>query len=140
MPSNVDQGRLALAQAKFEPVAQVLDHLAKEIKKDHGRSAELKQRSPMQQTAQNVCEVRYSLRHPDDVRFALTFIVTGEDADLLLLQDQERSGSRDIRARPEQVDQHVYRLDEIDTIKQAVQDKIRSHLRTRQAREPHQAA
>ncbi len=134
MQTHVDHRRLALAQAKFAPVAQVLDHLAKDIQKDHGGSAELKQRSPMEPTAQNVYAVRYSLRHPDDVRFALTFIVTGEDADLLLVQAQERSGPRDIRAHPEQVDQHVYRLDEIDTIKQAVQEKIRSHLRTRQAR------
>ncbi len=133
MQTHVDHGRLALAQAKFTPVAQVLDRLAKDIEKDHGGSAELKQRSPMEVTAQNVYAVRYSLRHPDDVRFALTFIVTGEDADLLLVQAQERSGPRDIRAHPEQVDQHVYRLDEIDTIKQAVQEKIRSHLRTRQA-------
>ena len=134
MPTQVDHGRLALVQAKFTPVAQVLDHLAKDIEKDHGGSAELRQRSPMEVTAQNVYAVRYSLRHPDDVRFTLTFIVTGEDADLLLVQAQERTGPRDIRAHPEQVDQHVYRLDEIDTIKQAVQDKIRSHLRTWQAR------
>jgi hypothetical protein len=134
MQTNVHHGRLALAQANFEPLAKVLDHLAKEIRKDHGGSAELKQRSPMKPTAQNAYAVRYSLRHPDNVRFALTFLVTGEDADLLLVQAQERFGSEDSRAHPGQVDQHVYRLAEIDAIKQAVQDKIRFHLRTRQAR------
>ncbi len=64
---------------------------------DHGPFAELKQRGSMEVTAQNVYAVRYSLRHLYDVRFALTFIVTGEDADLLLVQAQERSSPRDIR-------------------------------------------
>lgn len=140
MQTNVDHGRLALARAKFEPVAQVLHRVAKDIEKDHGRSAVLEQRGPMQQMAQNVCAVRYSLRHPDDVRFALTFIVMGEDADLLLLQAQERAGPPDIRTNPGKIDQRVYRLEMVEDIKQAVQEKIISHLRTRQARSTHQAA
>ncbi len=88
----------------------------------------------MEQTAQNAYSVRYSLRHPDDTRLALTFIVTGEEANLLLLEAQERSGPQDIRAHPGQVDQRVYRLEEIEEIKQAVQEKIVSHLQTRHAR------
>ncbi len=131
MQSHVDHGRLALAQAKFEPVARVLNELAKDIEKQHGRSAVLKQRGPMQQTARNAYAVRYSLQHPDEVRFALTFIVTGEDADLLLLQSQERSGLQDNRSDPGQVDQHVYRLEKIDEIKEAVQELIVAHLQSR---------
>jgi hypothetical protein len=64
----------------------------------------------MEQTAQNAYSVRYSLRHTDDTRLALTFIVTGEEANLLLLEAQERSGPQDIRANPGRVDQRVYRL------------------------------
>ncbi len=94
----------------------------------------------MEVTAQNVYVVQYSLRHPNDVRFALTFIVTGENGDLLLVQAQERSGPEDIKADPAQFDQHVYRLEKIDEIKKAVQGKISTHLRTRQARSTHQAA
>ena len=131
MQTDPDQRRLALARAKFEPVAQVLDRVAKDIEKDHGRSAVLEQRGPMQQMARNVCAVRYSLRHADDVRFALTFIVTGEDADLLLLQAQERAGPPDVRTNPGQIDQRVYDLERVEDIKQAVQEKIRAHLRAR---------
>ena len=134
MRTNIDHGRLARAQARFEPVARALDGLAKDIEREHGRSAVLEQKSPMAPTAQNAYAVRYSLRHPDQVRFALTFIVTGEDADLLLLQSQERSGLQDNRSDPGQVDQHVYRLEKVDEIKQAVQEKIAAHLRSRRGK------
>ncbi len=133
MQTNVDHGRLARARAKFEPVAQVLNRVAKDIEKDHGGSALLVQRGTMQQTAQNTYTVRYSIQHPDDARFALTFVVTGEDADLLLLQAHQRAGPRDMRANPGQVDQRVYRLEKIEDIKQAVQEKIYGHLRARTA-------
>jgi hypothetical protein len=133
MQNNVDHESLAKAEARFEPLARVLDHLAKDIAHEHGRSALLEQRSPMQETAQNAYTVRYSLRHPDDVRFALTFIVTGEHADLLLLQAQERTGPQVPGAHPGQVDRRVYRLNEIDEIKRAVREKIVTHLRARQA-------
>ena len=134
MQTNVVQGRLALARVKFEPVACMLDHLAKDIEKEHGRVV-LQQRSPMESTAQNVCSVRYFLRYPDDVRLALTFIVTGEIADLLLLQAQERSGPRNMKANSGPVDQRVYRVEEVEDIKQAVQEKIRAHLWSRRAQD-----
>jgi hypothetical protein len=140
MQTNVDHGRLALARAKFEPVARVLDEIAKNIEKEYGRSAVLKQRSRMAVTARNVYAVRYSLRHPDEVRFALTFIVTGENADLLLMQTKERSGPEDVRAHPGQTDPRVYRLAKIDEVKKAVQGKISAHLCARQIRSTHQAA
>jgi hypothetical protein len=54
----------------------------------------------MEATAQSAYTVRYLLQHPDDVRFALTFTVTGEEAELVLLQSQERTGAQDIRANP----------------------------------------
>jgi hypothetical protein len=140
MKTNVDHERLARAQAKFAPVARVLDRVAEDIKKEHGSSAVLKQRGPMEPAAQNAYEVRYSLRHPDGVRFALTFIVTGEEADLLLLEAQERSGPENIKVNPAQVDQRVYRLEKIEEIKTAVQEKISAHLRSRAERSTHHAA
>ncbi len=140
MQTNVDHGRLALAQAKFEPVARMLDRLAKDIKQEHGHSAPLEQRGSMKPIAQNAYSVRYSLRHPNEVRFALTFIVTGEDADLLLLQAHGRAGPADMRANPGQVDQRVYRLEKVDEIKQAVREKIISHLQVREAQGTHCAA
>jgi hypothetical protein len=131
MQTNVE-GRLALARVRFEPVACMLDRLAEDIEKEHGQPAVLEQTGPMEPIAQNVCSVRYSLEYPDEARLALTFVVTGEGADLLLLQADEHD-SRDIRADPGPVDQHVYRVEEIDGIKRAVQEKIRAHLQTRGA-------
>ena len=134
MHTNVDQGRLTLARAKFEPVARVLDRLARGIETDHGRSATLQQRGPMEPAAQNAFTVRYTLGYPDEVRFALTFVVTGDDADLLLVQTQQHTGAKDIMADPGQVDQRVYRLEKIDEISKVIQDKISTHLRSREAR------
>ncbi len=132
MRTHVDQSRLALAQAKFAPVALALDRVAREVEKHH--AVELKPRGRMQQTAQNAFAVRYSLRHPDEARLSLTFILVGDDADLMLLQSQERVGPPDARANPGRFDQRVYRLGEIDAIKQAVQEKISAHLGVREAR------
>jgi hypothetical protein len=134
MWTNVDQSRLSLSRANFKPIARVLDRLSEDVEKEHGPSAVLKRRGAMQQTAQNAYAVRYSLRYPDEARLSLTFTVIGEDADLLLMQGHERSGPRDIRANPGQIDQHVYRLDEIEEIKAAVQQKISTHLQTREVR------
>ena len=128
---TTDVGGLALARVKFEPVAQVLDRLAKDLEKEHGRAAVLEQRGPLQQMAESAYTVRYSLRHRGEVRLSLTFIVVGEDADLILLQGQEPSGPRDIRANPGQVDQQVYRLKKIDELKEAVQEKIVTRLESR---------
>ena len=134
MRTNVNRSRLALAQSKFEPIARVLDRLSEDVGKEHGGSAVLKRRSAMQQTAQNAYAVRYSLQYPDEAQLSLTFIVVGEDADLLLMQRHEPSGHRDIRADPGQVDQRVYRLGAIEEIKAAVQQKIAAHLRAREVR------
>jgi hypothetical protein len=93
-------------------------------------SAELEPRGEMQPTAQNAYEVRYSLRHADNARLALTFIVTGENADLILLQGHERFGPRNLNANPGQFDQHAYRLDELEELKHTIRVKILSHLAT----------
>ena len=134
MLTHVDRRRLAVARAKFEPVARALDRLAKDIGKDHGQSVTLKPRSPLEPTAQNAFTVRYSLQHPDNDRFALTFVVTGDNADLLLVQAQQHVGPQDNPAHPGQVDQRVYRLENVDEIRQVVQEKISTHLQSREAR------
>ena len=71
--------------------------------------------------------VRYALRHPDEARLSLTFRIVGDDADLLLLEGQERLGLRDVKANPGRVDQRVYRLGEVEAIKAAVRAKIGPH-------------
>ena len=131
MPTHVDRSRLAWAQAKFEPVARELDRLSAEVEKEHGATAVLERRGAMEQTAQNAYAVRYSLRQPDRDRLSLTFIVVGENADLILMQGRAGPGARDTRADPGQVDQRVYRLEKIEEIKAAVREKINSHLQGR---------
>ena len=84
MRTNVDQNSLASAEAKFEPVARVLDHLSKEIEKEH--AAVLRRRGAMQQTAQNTYSVSYSVRHRDDARLSLTFIIVEDGTDFVLVQ------------------------------------------------------
>ena len=131
MQTNGDHGHLALAWAKFKPVARALDDVSKDLKQDHGRSAVLQQKSPMQQISQNACRVQYILQQPNEARLSLTFIVVGDEADCVLLQAQERSGPSDKGANPGQVDQHLYGVDELDDIKAAVREKISAHLKLR---------
>jgi hypothetical protein len=128
---RADNDRLGLAQARFIPVAQVLNGIVRDIEREHGRSVVLTPRDAMHKLAENAYTVRYSLQQPEDVRLSLTFTLVGENADLLLVQGQERSSSGDFRANPGQVDQHVYRLEQIDEIKLTIRDKILAHLRSR---------
>ena len=131
MPTEVDQDRLALAQAKFEPVARVLDHLSRDIEKEHGRPAALKRRAAIEQTAQNAFAVRYSLRQPEEARLSLTFRIVGDDADLLLLEGHERSDPQDVRVDAGRVAEGVYRFGEGEEIKWGVRGRVVDDLRAR---------
>ena len=131
MPTKADHERPALAQAKFKPVARVLDHLSEDLRKEYGQPAALSRRGGMEQTAHNAFAVRYALRQPNESQLSLTFRIVGDDADLLLLERHERSSPRDITADPGRVDQRVYRLGEVEEIKAAVKEKIVDHLRAR---------
>lgn len=130
MTDNNDT-RLALARSNVKPIVRFLDRMRQVIAEDYGEDAQLEPRGELQPAAQNAYEIRYSLRHPDDARLALTFIVTGENADIVLLEGHERSEPRNLSANPGQVDQHAYRLHEIEALKNAVRAKIVDHLRAR---------
>jgi hypothetical protein len=54
-------------------------------------------------------------------QLSLRFIVTGDNADLVLLQTREN-------LHPGVIDQHVYSLKEVDHLQDAVEEKIVSHL------------
>src|SRR3954471_3406671 len=100
MQTNGDRAHLALARAKFRPVARALDDVSKDFKQDHGQSAILQQKSPMQPISQNACRVQYPLQDPDEAPLWLTFVVVGDEADSVLLQGHERSGRSDSSADP----------------------------------------
>ena len=130
MQKHANHKRRAVAHAKFEPVAQLLNHLVKDVEKDHGQSVVLEQKSPLQPLAQNAYTVRYCLRQPSTVRLSLTFILVGDNADRILLQEDARSDPGTIGASSGPVDQRVYRTEKIEEIKRAVWEKISAHLRT----------
>jgi hypothetical protein len=51
------------------------------------------------------------------------------------LQGYQRSAARDVSANPRQFDQHVYRLEELDELKETVREKIIDHLTTQDPEE-----
>lgn len=125
------EGNLALVRSNLEPLRRFLDRMGELISKEFGDAAVWEPAGEIQKTAQNAHEVRYSLRHADHVRLSLTFIITGDNADLVLLQGHERSVPRDLGANPGQFDQHAYRLNEIDELKEAVREKVLAHMAAR---------
>src|SRR5829696_9248026 len=64
-------------------------------------------------------EVTYSIPHSEDAPLSLTFIVTGDDADTILIQGRQRSTAGEVNAAPGQLDQRVYRLDRLNELKEA---------------------
>ena len=122
-----DRIGLTLAKDHFKPIEQFLKHLRQEIFHRHD-STSLDRREPLHQTAKDTYEVRYSLHGKGDERLSMTFTLVGEEADKILFQGHQRSTPRDVSANPGQVDQHVYRLDEMTNLMQAVQEKVTVHL------------
>ena len=125
------RSQLQLASAKFEPVEHFLNRMSKELAREYGQSILVQRRGRMQPTALNTFEVRYSIPHPEDAPLSLTFIVTGEKADTILLQGPQRSTTGEISAAPGQLDQRVYRLERLGELKEALREKIIGHLTSR---------
>ena len=123
--SSTGESRLASARAKFEPLSRFLGHLSRVTLRKYDQHATLEQRDGFQETARNTYEVRYSLCRGGDDQPSLSFILTGDNADLVLVQDNQPPQGES----PGQVDQRVYRLDEMDDLKAAVQEKIISQLK-----------
>jgi hypothetical protein len=124
-----------LAATNFEPIQVFLDEFSERLANEYGPSATLERRGGMQPTAKNAFQVQYSLRIAGDVPLSLAFILTGANADLILLQGHQRSAARDVSANPGQFDQHVYRLEELDELKEALREKIIDHLAPHQPEE-----
>ena len=71
------------------------------------------------------------MRDDGKSQLSLRFIVTGENADLVLFQIREKPKQADSKECPGEIDQHVYRLEEMDHLKEVVEDKVVSHLLSR---------
>jgi len=121
--------RIGLTQAKdhFKPIEQFLNQLRQEISDSHD-STSLDRRESLHKIAKDTYEVRYSLHGKGDERLSLTFTLVGEEGDKIIFQGHQRSTPRDVSANPGQVDQHVYRLEEMANLMQAVQEKVTAHL------------
>ena len=117
---------LATARAHFAPVERFLDEMEQFIATEYDDAT--LERSEIHKTAQNTFDVEYSLRDREGSGLSFTFIVTGADADKLLFECDEHSGSPDLRANPGQFDQHVYHA---DTLESAVRSKILDYLQAR---------
>jgi hypothetical protein len=115
----------AVAHEHSKCIERVLDHVGRAIADRHGRTPAF-QRRDVKQTARNTYDVEYLMGWYGS-QLSLRFIVTGENADLVLFQSRERREQADPK-EPGEVDQHVYRLEEMDHLKQVVEDKIVSHL------------
>ena len=121
-----------MASANFEPVQQFLDRMSETLTRHYGASTALERRGGMQPTALNTFEVTYSIPHSEDAPLSLTFIVTGDDADTILMQGRQRSTAGEVNAEPGQLDQRVYRLDRLNELKEALRARIIGHLSTPQ--------
>ena len=123
-----DRSGLALAKEHFQPIEQRLKHLRQEL--CHGEDdTSLDRREPLHKTAKDTYEVRYSLHGKGDARLSLTFTLAGENADKILFQGHERSTPCDVSANPWQLDQHVYRLDEMTELMQSVREEVTAHFK-----------
>jgi hypothetical protein len=122
------RSQLQLASAKFEPVEHFLDRMSKKLAREYGPSTALQRRGGMQPTALNTFEVRYSIPYPEEAPLSLTFIVTGENADTILIQGRQGSAAGEVSADPGQLDQRVYRLERLGELKQALRERIIGHL------------
>ncbi len=122
--SGSDESRLERASAKFEPVRLFLDYLSQGIVRKYDQHATLEQQD-IQETARDTYDVRYLLRRGGEDRLSLDFILTGDNANLVLLQDNQPG----VPERVGRVDQRVYRLDQIDDLKAAVEEKVISQLK-----------
>jgi hypothetical protein len=122
------RSQLQLASANFEPVEHFLDGMSETLEREYGPRTALQRQGGMQATALNTFEVQYSIPHPEDAPLSLTFIVTGENADTILLQGCQRSPVGEVGADRGQLDQRVYRLDRLGELKQALRERIIGHL------------
>ena len=117
---------LDLARRRFEPLASFLEHLGKNVA-DHKPWFSLKIQDDMRKIAQHTFETKYLLCKNGAECLSLDFTLVGPEADKILFQRHKRSSPRDMSANSEQVDLHVYRLDEMDQLKQVVENKVISY-------------
>ena len=112
----------AVAHEHSKCIERVLNHVGRVIADKHGRTPAFKRRD-VKQTARNTYDVEYLMRGRGKSQLSLRFIVTGENADLVLFQSREQA---DPKEYPGEIDQHVYRLEEMDHLKEVVEDKVRA--------------
>ena len=117
----------AVAHEHSKCIERVLNHVGRVIADKHGRTPALERRD-VKQTARNTFDVEYRLRNSRNGQLSLPFIVTGRNADLVLFQSREKPEQAKAKDYPGEIDQRVYRLEEVEQLNEVVKDKIVSHL------------
>lgn len=122
------EGFLASARANFRSIEQFLDHLKETIAKRHQGAYELVLEEEMRRSAANACDVLYSVHNAGGGILSLRFTMVGERADMILFQGHQRSALNQAQPKTGPVDQHVYRMGEMDELKKVVQRRIDAFL------------
>jgi uncharacterized protein YfcZ (UPF0381/DUF406 family) len=120
----------ALAREHSKCIERVLNRVGRVIADRQGRTPAFERRH-VKQTARNTYDIEYLMRDDGKSQLSLRFIVTGENADLVLFQIREKPKQADSKEYPGEIDQHVYRVEEMDHLKEVVEDKVVSHLLSR---------
>jgi hypothetical protein len=117
----------AVAHEHSKCIERVLNHVGRVIANKHGQTPALERRDA-KQTARNTFDIEYRLLNSRNGQLSLRFIVTGRNADLVLFQSREKPEQAKAKDYPGEIDQRVYRLEEVEQLNDVVKDKIVSHL------------
>src|ERR687894_756825 len=102
---------LEVAHAHLQPIESFLDHIGSVIAQEY-HSGPVLERHAVKPIARNTYDVEYIFRSSGDTMLELGFIVTGNNADVILLQTRKTSGDQSRNVDPGQVEQRVFHLDE----------------------------
>src|SRR5215210_159934 len=102
--SSFNERGLELARAKLEPLKQLLERICRVIAVRYHERLQVEHQN-VEEAAKNTYVSQYSLRCQSiNKQDMLSFILTGDNSDLILLRDRRSNGEWEY-------DQRVFRLD-----------------------------
>jgi hypothetical protein len=111
----------------FEPLGVFLKALAGQVS-DGRTSCRLERKEEMHQIAPQTFEVRYELLGAGLESRPLTFTLCGQDADKIVFRWKKHSFPREVVDHPSRNEPPTYRLDEMVSLMECVQDRMISHM------------
>lgn len=119
---------LAAARTNFRPIEQFLGHLDGAVVRARPGSYALTLTEAMRRSAINACDVLYTLRGAGEETLSLRFTMVGDRADMLLFQAHQSSVFSGAQPKSGPVDQHVYRMGEVEELKRVVERRVTAFL------------